>query len=151
MFISILTIVYFYRQIVSIYIAIQYIDQNSYNMITVYYISKNSYKVYRYKDLIWHIRCQDVDDEMMRYLIIGGMMRQIMFTKNHIMCNTYARMNCISSIDTVEKNSLYNCRIRLTRIIMRYLSHFHMKQWESAIFRRFLYQQHFPGRGLGYG
>ena len=26
----------------------------------------------------------------------------IMFTKNHITCNTYARMNCISSIDTVE-------------------------------------------------
>ena len=30
--------------------------------ITVYYISKNSDKVYRYKDLIWHIRCYDVDN-----------------------------------------------------------------------------------------
>nr|DAH36375.1 MAG TPA: hypothetical protein [Caudoviricetes sp.] len=42
-----------------------------------------------------------------------------MFTKKRIMCNVYACINCISSIDTVRKNSLYNCRIRFTRMIMR--------------------------------
>ena len=81
MFISILTIVYFYRYIVSIYIAIYCSDYNSYNIVTiccivvsVYYISRNSDKVYRYKDLIWHIRCYDVENEMMIYLIADEMM-----------------------------------------------------------------------------
>ena len=90
-----------------------------YIAITVYYISKNSDIIYRYKDLIWHIRCYDVDNEIIEFLIIGEIVWEIMFTKNHIMCNAYARMNCIRSIDTVVKILLYNCRIRLTRIIMR--------------------------------
>ena len=42
-----------------------------------------------------------------------------MFTKKYITGNVYARINCIRSIDTVEKFLFYNCRIRLTRIIMR--------------------------------
>ena len=29
-------------------------------------------------------------------------MGEMVFTKNHIMCNAYARMNCTSPIDTVE-------------------------------------------------
>ena len=74
MFISILIIVYFYRQIVSIYIAICYTVTICYISITVYYISKNSDKVYRYKDLIWHIRCYDVDNQIIGYLIIGEVM-----------------------------------------------------------------------------
>ena len=75
--------------------------------------------IYRYKDLIWHIRCYDVENEIIGYLIIGEIVCGIMFTKNCIMCNAYARMNCIRSIDTVGKILFYNCRIRFTRIIMR--------------------------------
>ena len=71
-------------------------------MITIYYISRNSDIIYRYKDLIWHIRCCSVDNEIIGFLIIDEVMLEIMFTKNHIMCNAYARMNCIRSIDTVE-------------------------------------------------
>ena len=84
-------------------------DQNSYNIltmyyitITVYYISKNSDIIYRYKDLICHIRQYDVDNQIVGYLIAGEIMWEIMFTKNHITCNAYARINCINSIDTVE-------------------------------------------------
>lgn len=47
MFISILTIVYFYRYIVSIYIAIYCSDYNSYNMVTMYYIAITVFE-YRY-------------------------------------------------------------------------------------------------------
>ena len=88
-------------------------------MVTVYYISKNSDIVYRYKDLIWHIRCCSVNNEIIGYLIVGEIVWEIMFTKKHISCNAHARMNCIRSIDTVGKNSLYKCRIRFTHIIMR--------------------------------
>ena len=49
-----------------------------YIAITVYYISRNNDKVYRYKDLIWHIRCYDVDNEIIGFLIIGEMMLEIM-------------------------------------------------------------------------
>ena len=73
-----------------------------YIVVTVYYISKNSDKVYRYKDLIWHIRCCSVDNEIIGFLIICEIMVGIMFTKNHTMSNACARMNCIRSIDTVE-------------------------------------------------
>ena len=69
--------------------------------------------------LIWHIRCYDVDNEIIGFWIIGEVMLGIMFTKNCIMGNAYARINCIRSIDTVVKFLLYNCRIRFTRIIMR--------------------------------
>ena len=41
------------------------------------------------------------------------------FSKKYDTGNAYARMNCTSPIDTVRKNSHYNCRIRLTHIIMR--------------------------------
>ena len=41
------------------------------------------------------------------------------FSKKHTSGNAYARINCINSIDTVGKILLYNCRIRLTHIIMR--------------------------------
>ena len=103
MFISILTIVYFYWYIVSIYIAICYTDWNRYNIvtmyyiiITVYYIDRNSDKVYRYKDtvILW----------LKSYTCYtSGNCRNLeMFTKNHITCNAYARINCIRSIDTVE-------------------------------------------------
>ena len=51
---------------------------------------------------MWRIRCYDVDNEIIGFLIIGEMMEWIMFTKNHIMCNAYARINCIRSINTVE-------------------------------------------------
>ena len=37
---------------------------------------------------------------------MGEIMWEIMFTKNHTMCNAYARMNCIRSIDTVEISGL---------------------------------------------
>ena len=30
-------------------------------------------------------------------------MGEMVFTKKRIMCNAYARMNCINSIDTVKK------------------------------------------------
>ena len=52
---------------------------------------------------MWRIRYYDVENEIIGFLIIGGMMLGIMFTKKRIMCNAYARMNCINSIDTVEK------------------------------------------------
>ena len=51
----------------------------------------------------------------------------MMFTKNHIMCNAHARMNCIRSIDTVEKFLDYRSslkkntyKIGLIPIISRY-------------------------------
>ena len=49
-----------------------------YIAITVYCISKNNDKVYRYKDLIWHIRCYDVDNEIIGFLIMGEIMEWIM-------------------------------------------------------------------------
>ena len=73
-----------------------------YIVVTVYYISRNNDKVYRYKDLIWRIRCCSVDNEIIGFLIIGEVMWKIMFTKNRTMSNVYARMNCIRSIDTVR-------------------------------------------------
>ena len=49
------------------------------------------------------------------------------FTKNHIMCNTYARINCTSPIDTVGKILDYQSslkknayKIGLIPIISRY-------------------------------
>ena len=39
----------------------------------------------------------------MRFTGSGGNGVNGVFTKNHIMCNAHARINCISSIDTVEK------------------------------------------------
>ena len=54
MFISILTIVCFYRYIVLIYIAIYYIDYNSYNIVTMYYIAITVYYTSKnsgYKDM----------------------------------------------------------------------------------------------------
>ena len=51
----------------------------------------------------------------MVFTVVGEMM----FNKKRISGNAYTRMNCINSIDTVEKILLYDCRIRLTRIIMR--------------------------------
>ena len=49
-----------------------------YIAITVYYIGRNSDKVYRYKDLIWHIRYQDVDNQIIGFLVIGEIMWEIM-------------------------------------------------------------------------
>ena len=62
--IDIITVILYCYNIVTMY----------YIVVTVYYISKNSDKVYRYKDLIWHIRCCSVDNEIMRYLIAGEIM-----------------------------------------------------------------------------
>ena len=73
------------RQIVSIYIAICYTDQNSYNIVTICFIVVSVYY------LIWHIRCYDVDNQIIGYLIIGKVMLEmvyVVFNKNHIMCNT---------------------------------------------------------------
>ena len=70
-----------------------------YIAITVYYISKNSDKVYQYKDVDI---VSNMAYQIIGFLIIGEVMEWIMFTKNHISGNTYARINCISSIDTVE-------------------------------------------------
>ena len=56
MFIAILIIVYFYRYIVLIIIVTMY-----YMVVTVYY-------------LICHIRCYDVDNEIIGFFIIGEVM-----------------------------------------------------------------------------
>ena len=71
MFISILTIIYFYRYIVSIYIAIYCTDCNSYNMITIIYIVVTVFE-YRYNciEYSWYnmdswgndIYCSGVND-----------------------------------------------------------------------------------------
>ena len=57
---------------IDIYIAICYTDYNSYNIVTMYYMVVTVYY------LILHIRCYDVDNEIIRFFIIGEVMGWIM-------------------------------------------------------------------------
>ena len=103
MFISILTIIYFYRQIILIYIAIQCTDQNGCKRVTMYYMVVTVY-VYRYNCIEYHWILCGVLDSIVYYsswynmdswgndvYCDGGNM---VSTKKRIMCNAWRATFC---------------------------------------------------------
>ena len=97
--------------------------------------------------LIWHIRCYDVDNEIIGYLIVGEMMewiREIWSTKKRIMCNVRYITPIIYQLIFIEKILDNSNILKKSVYFNRIDSYFDLIRPQSTIFRRFLRWQQFP-------